>query len=232
MRRLGLFFMLLCMCTAAFAESQSHYLRDIHVGEGDVIDGDLMVYRGDLTLEGEVTGKVVVFFGNCVIAPSGRIGGDLAVIEGDLLLNNPGQVAGRISQKDFLSTSRGEATPFALGDRDQLADSTDTDSLEVEEEDTEFFVAFNRVAGLQLGLQLLPVDLEEKLPLLDVDGTVYWAFGTHRLEADVQLRRALLQKPLLTLGVSGHLLTESEDGWMLTNLENSPCGLAFAHGFL
>ncbi len=225
MRHFLLLVLLLALCTALHAESQTHYLRDIVISAEETVDGDLMVYRGDLFLAGTVTGKVLVVFGDCVLQPGAYIQGDLVVIHGELVLDNKDQVGGRISQKDYLSTNRDEATPFALGDREDVDEDLEEDEGKDLDDDTDVYVAFNRVAGLQLGVQLLPVDLEKNPSLLfDLDGTAYYAFGTHRVEAEMQMRRALLHKPLLTLGIGGHTLTESQDNWMLTSTENTLAG--------
>lgn len=57
------------------------------IGEGDVVDEDINVYRNDLLVEagGQVNGKVTVFGGDVVV--NGLINGDLTVFDGDVTVN-------------------------------------------------------------------------------------------------------------------------------------------------
>lgn len=232
------------LCAGAIQASQSHFLKDVQILPGDTLSGDLSVYRGNLTLEGFVDGNVVVMLGDCRLGPDARIEGNLAVVQGQLELVSASQVGGRISQRDFLKTALAESSsPFEMeavpleGVPDE--EVWQEDSLQVEDEDAEesgdkdwedendpdLFLAFNRVAGLQLGLQLS----SGSHPILsgrfaDLTGYGAWAFGAKRPEWRLKLRRKLLDKPNLYLAVGAHRLTDTQDGWMLSSAENSLAG--------
>src|SRR4028118_1589667 len=46
--------------------------------------GDLVIYDAEVRLEGQVEGSVAVFNGQLFIRPRSRIGGDIAVVGGDV----------------------------------------------------------------------------------------------------------------------------------------------------
>jgi hypothetical protein len=58
--------------------------------------GDLLVLRGPLTVEGRVTGKVIVVNGDVEFRESGSIGGDLLVVGGRVIGSRDGAVTGSI----------------------------------------------------------------------------------------------------------------------------------------
>lgn len=234
---LGTLLSLVPVCQAA----QSHFLKDVQVQVGDTLAGDLSIYRGNLTVQGVVDGNVVVMLGDCRLEPGAQILGNLAVVQGQLSLDNPEQVSGRISQRDFLKAAQAESSsPFEMegqplegglddedGDWDEDSSTEDTRPRHVweSEDDIDLFLSFNRVAGLQMGLQLA----SGRSPLLpnkfaDLTGYAAWTFGSKRPEWRVKLRRKLLDSPNLYLAVEAHRLTDTQDGWMLSSKENSLAG--------
>jgi hypothetical protein len=57
---------------------------DIHVGQDEVVRGDVMAIRGDITVDGTVHGGVVSFGGNIYLNPTARVDGDVVCIGGEL----------------------------------------------------------------------------------------------------------------------------------------------------
>lgn len=223
----------LACALSASAAQQSHFLKDIVIEPGQVVEGDLTVYRGDLTVEGEITGNVAVMFGNCRILPGARIGGDLAVLQGTLELSDPDeQVGGRISQRDFLKGALSdEDSPFEGPGTDVEIDETMNEGRDDRlqewegDDDTDLFLSFNRVAGLQLGLKFSPERARiRKGKWADVAGHAAWAFGQSRPEWDLKLRRRLLDESGLYIAVGAHRKTDTQDAWMLSTMENSLAG--------
>jgi hypothetical protein len=64
------------------------------VPRGHIVDGDVVAPFGDVRVEGEVTGNVVVGKGNLVLVPGAVIHGDAVVNGGGQLLNEGGRVLG------------------------------------------------------------------------------------------------------------------------------------------
>jgi hypothetical protein len=230
------FALVLSFALTATAAQQSHFFKDIVIDSGEVVEGDLSLYRGNLTVRGEITGNVAVMLGSCRIEPGGRIGGDLAVLQGDLVLNDPAeQVGGRISQRDFLAGALKEsASPFEgpertpqPEEREETATREKSTNLHEWESDsdTDLHLVFNRVSGLQLGLAFSPERARiQKDRWADIAGHLAWAFGPSRPEWKIKLRRQLPASGPFYLSAGAHRLTDTQDAWMLSVLENSLAG--------
>lgn len=65
------------------------------VADGEVIDGDMVVVGGDLTVHGEIRGNAVVTGGDLLMEDGGRVLGDAVVTDGELL-NHGGRILGEM----------------------------------------------------------------------------------------------------------------------------------------
>ncbi|HEX8275045.1 MAG TPA: hypothetical protein VF615_20590 [Longimicrobiaceae bacterium] len=68
---------------------------DHEVADGEVIDGDMVVVDGDLTVHGEIRGNAVVTGGDLLMEDGGRVLGDAVVTEGQLI-NHGGRILGEM----------------------------------------------------------------------------------------------------------------------------------------
>ena len=74
--------------------SKSAVGEDLHIGAGEVVQGDATVTDGDMTVDGEVRGNVVVVQGNAYI--HGKVVGDVSVMGGDAKLTAGSSVTGNV----------------------------------------------------------------------------------------------------------------------------------------
>jgi hypothetical protein len=68
--------------------------EDLHIGAGEVVQGDATVTDGDMTVDGEVRGNVVVVQGDAYI--HGKVVGDVSVMGGDAKLTAGSSVTGNV----------------------------------------------------------------------------------------------------------------------------------------
>lgn len=66
--------------------------NDIHVPAGEVRRGDVVCLFGDVTVEGKVSGEVVVIGGSLIVAGSGSVGGNAVVVLGNVTLNEGAEI--------------------------------------------------------------------------------------------------------------------------------------------
>ncbi|HET7461803.1 MAG TPA: polymer-forming cytoskeletal protein [Longimicrobium sp.] len=71
-------------------------LKGLTVHRGERVDGDVVAPFGDVRVEGEVTGDVIVGKGDLVLVPGATIRGDAVVNGGGKLLNQGGRVLGEM----------------------------------------------------------------------------------------------------------------------------------------
>lgn len=68
--------------------------NDVHVPEGQVIEGDAVAIMGDVRVEGYVEGDAVAVGGNLLIGPKGRVDGDGVSVGGTVEKESGGVVRG------------------------------------------------------------------------------------------------------------------------------------------
>jgi hypothetical protein len=230
------FLVCLLLANLAFSAPQSHFLKDLTIESNEVVSGDLMIYRGNLTVKGTIDGNVAVMLGNCLISPGGHITGDLVIIQGSLELVSEEQVAGKISQKDLLATSFSSDSPFDIPKEELHDHSNDTRSYKSgdenstvryhdTDEDVSLFLNFNRVSGMRLGLDFTSEKLTpENSSAFDLIGFAAWAFGQNRFEYKLKLRKYLIDQPKIYIAGNIYNLSDTQDAWMLSSMENSLAG--------
>jgi hypothetical protein len=77
-------------------------IGDLTVPRGRVIDHDLIVLSGDVSVFGTVRGNVVAVEGDVIMRPSGRIEGDVVTVNGNVIKAG-GEITGQIRSERGLS---------------------------------------------------------------------------------------------------------------------------------
>ena len=67
---------------------------DLTIAASEVVNGDVAVMAGQVTIAGQVTGRVVVINGSLVVRGAGRVGGSVTVIGGTVTTLGGGEVVG------------------------------------------------------------------------------------------------------------------------------------------
>jgi hypothetical protein len=224
---------LLLMSSVALAD-ESHFLKDIHIAPSDSVHGDFSLYKGDLFLEGHIDGNVSIMMGDCALSETATISGDLSVLQGALELPDRSQVAGRVFQKDFLAgDSQIDEDPFSSPSSfDDMQCEDESDDVTYDDEESDLFLSFNRVAGLQFGMTFRH-DIFKMHPKskFDVTGRVAYAFAAHRPEWSLKLRKRLMSNPELYVAIGHYRLTDTADGWMMSSTDNSLAGVFLHYDF-
>ncbi len=81
----------------AFAPNAQILNDDLKIEEGDIYEGDVVVYDGDVEVRegGQILGNLVVYSGDIKIQEGGEVAGDVSAFSGDIELE--GRVDGNIS---------------------------------------------------------------------------------------------------------------------------------------
>ncbi len=93
-------------------EAGIHLDEDVTVGPGETVDHDLIVVDGDVTVEGDVDGDVVLVGGTLDLRDGGRITGDVRLAADARLDRNGGDVEGSVENI--------EATAGSVPNQDEL----------------------------------------------------------------------------------------------------------------
>lgn len=97
--------------------------RDIHIARDQVVNGSVTCIRGDVEIEGQVHGDVLVVSGDIVVRDGGRVDGDAAAFGGQITADSGGIITGQ----RILAARPGDYESFRAH-RERLRESEDHDS--------------------------------------------------------------------------------------------------------
>ncbi|HWP83221.1 MAG TPA: hypothetical protein VNN76_11265 [Bacteroidota bacterium] len=199
-----------------------------------VIDGDVVVKGGDLTIFGEVDGDVLVVGGTLYVKEGGRVKGNARVIRGDIVRDEGGIIEGYMDKTRTARASvnddvrRLRRTAYTL----QTPWIPETANLD------NFIFRYNRVEGLFLGLGSEKKYYWDGFRNYNVYGSVGYGFKLHRWRYHLGVTRQfaiISDEPgsgeLIEIGIEGHSLTDSKDEWLINVHENTAAALLIHEDF-
>ncbi len=80
--------------------------KDIHVKEGEVVDGDVVAIGGDIRIDGKVTGDVVATAGDIELGPTAEVLGDVVATFGEIEAEAGAQTEGDVVEIDMGGASQ------------------------------------------------------------------------------------------------------------------------------
>lgn len=199
------------------------------VAAGVTFEGDLVVTRGTVTIAGKVNGSVLIIRGDALLDSTGEVLGDIISIGGRIDRRANSRVFG-----DMVETS-----PRYLIDEDTDAERSsqeeqpkDRQSRWRREEkfrrwrenwDNGFNakVRYNRVEGLFLGGELTRQYNDGAAPNIDFFGSGGYAFSDKRWQYQAGGEFYAGNYVRFILGGEAHDWTDSQDGWIIPEEENS-----------
>jgi hypothetical protein len=127
--------LLLTLCVLpvkmAHADDRVVFGGSVEVKEGEVIEGDLVIFGGSARIHGKVEGDTVVFGGKVVLEETGVVEGDLVTMGGSI--DRRGTVGGDSTALGAESGEIQEAVDGALRDLEELEELENLDA-EIEEQ--------------------------------------------------------------------------------------------------
>lgn len=189
------------------------------IEKDDVVEGNVVVKGGDLTVYGEIDGDVLVVGGTLYVKEGGRITGDARVINGDIVKEEGGVIEGYMDR----TTSR---TAGYREPRERFRTrSTALNANWVNELTTldDFIFRYNRVEGFFMGLGSEKRYYWEDHRDYSGYGSVGYGFKSHRWRFHLGVARQFVlgDGQLLEFGVEGHNLTDTKDQWLIRQGENT-----------
>ena len=208
------------------------YEGDKTIEESMIVNGNIVVKGGDLTIYGKVDGDVLVVGGTLFVKDGGRVTGNARVISGDVVREEGGKIDGYIDKTS--STTAGYREDQKKFTRPRTSFDVpwlrETSALE------NFIFRYNRVEGLFLGLGTEKRYYWDGRKKFNAYGSVGWGFKSHTWRYNLGLTR---QFPLyntdgdemLEFGAEGYSLTDSKDQWIVGVHENTAAALIIHEDF-
>ncbi|HPG41727.1 MAG TPA: BamA/TamA family outer membrane protein [bacterium] len=208
---------------------------DTRVNRDELIKGSIEVIKGTLVLEGEVEGTVLVIFGDIELEPTALVRGDVISVEGVIWTKSGAQVDGDIIEtgdsykkryQEYQSTHERRSYIEKRSDRyeDQRyrRDRSGFGYFRKETDREPVYASYNRVDGFTVGLQFPGAGWWERnhhqFAILGKGG---YSFASKKSQYQIGLEKWLFIDSRFALGVEYHDMTDTEDRWLLSEMENS-----------
>ena len=192
---------------------------NLTIEEDEVVDGNLVVKAGDLTVYGEVDGDVLVVGGDLFVKDGGLITGDVRVISGEIFKDEGGVIEGSMDQSSSRTASYREPRErFRMKSPTLEADWVNELST-VEN----FMFRYNRVEGLFLGFGSEKRYYWDGYRDFSSWGSIGYGFKSKGWRYNLGIARQFPvgEGHLLELAVEGHRLTDTRDHWLIGLGENN-----------
>jgi len=218
------------------------FFGDVTVHPNELIDGAVVVMKGKITLEGEVKGDVIAVFGDIEMGPHSFIDGDVVSVGGKIRREPGSTVTGDVVETSLRGVHvvnryindkdvRTKKHPPSKITRQWTRIPTNRYQRNFEDNDAVKF-RYNRVEGLFLGLQM-PRDYWWKQTHYNVAlyGHLGYGFSNKEMRYQLGLERWFFDDLRITLGGQIYDLTETQDDWLIPDLENSLAALFIKEDF-
>jgi hypothetical protein len=186
----------------------------------DTVNSNVVVKGGTLTVYGRVNGDVLVVGGDLRIKSNAYIGGNVKIINGEVIKDEDAVVIGYIDKSSSRKERayREEAKDFRRAstrlNANWVPETTNLDN---------FIFRYNRVEGLFLGIGSEKRYYWDSQKLYSMYGSVGYGFKSHNWRGNLGLSRqfAFDEGQLFELEVEGHSLTDSKEDWLIGLGENT-----------
>ncbi len=206
------------------------YTDDKVIAEDDTIDGNVVVVKGNLSVNGQVNGDVVVILGDVRTGQTGRIYGNVTNINGRIYQDEKSTITGNQVEtraKNLFPRTEWD-DEYDVGNDDwwdwnwsrRFYGSYST--LPLGGWDDEFILRYNRVQGVFLGLGV-PKKISGKNRYFSMHGFGGYGFKEKKWRYEIGVDRWLINQKdyRFEIGAKVHDLTDTKDDWLITPMENS-----------
>jgi hypothetical protein len=208
-----------------------HFTGRTRIPADRVIQGDVGVLGGPLTIAGRIDGRVVVINGDVDLLPGAEVTGDLTVVGGTVTGTDAAKVGGEIVTYGQRMPYRRAGENIAYTGRMEDEDDDGGDrgaSYRFGQGRADFVVAtgqsYNRVEGMPITFGPV-IETEGRNPLRLRAYAIYRTeegarLGPDRWGYDVRLEQFVGGERALRIGASLRRVVDPIEGWHLSKLEN------------
>ncbi|MCI0512754.1 BamA/TamA family outer membrane protein [candidate division KSB1 bacterium] len=227
------------------SEGIFRFFGDVTIHENESIDGDVVITKGTVCVDGEVKGDVVAIIGDIEMGPESYVDGNVVSVGGKIRRKEGSVVTGdvvetslplgRVNNHDKRVTVDGDEIAITKRPRrsDQFWPRDFRKWNRFPNQANEMFMfRYNRVEGLFLGA-CMPDEYwwqhtDYKFALF---GHLGYGFANKEVRYRIGLERWFFDDFRFTLGGEAYNLTESQDDWLIPGLENSLAAILIKEDF-
>ena len=218
------------------------YEGDTVIDRDAYVEGAVVVLRGDIEILGEVEGSVIAVFGDVIVGRGGAVHGDAisvdgevyrnkrAIIDGDMIETTEAAFRGLRRRSDYMERKKRRGRRMMRRTFKREFWGEDQDIL---------LVRYNRVEGLFAGLRL-PRNYDPRRDVVDFGlyGEAGYGLKSKAWRYRVGAEFSAFSGPprmtpfLMTLGAEVHDLTDTQDRWIISEMENSVAAFLFRKDYM
>lgn len=201
---------------AAFLERGAYELwtRDTVLARADTVDGSVLVLEASVRISGRIEGDVYVVDGDLFLRTGGSVGGDVAILGGGFYDSDLADVGGRIT---YRPNERVRVRPTE-GDYEVIAEVEPRPYAELDGTYGVHIPVYQRVDALVLGWGgLVRAPYAPGRP--ELEGSIRYRTGPERFEGSA--RASLYLSDRVRVGLAAGRATRSNDEWIHPTWYNS-----------
>jgi len=213
-------------------EKSTKRLRgDYKVHRNDIIYTNLVVTRGDVTVEGIIEGDLLVVFGDIDIRADGKIKGDAISISGNIYVEENSVIYGELIETSWRRFSRADR----YRDRNFRIRFDDRTIFRDDDYPDEIVFDYNRIDGLFFGFNL-GADIKRRYRSyfernLNLYGFLGYGFKSSKWRYRLGLEKLFFDENPFSIGIEMHSLTDSDDEWLIGKIENALASILIKEDF-
>lgn len=195
--------------------STQTFNQSLTISEKDTIQGNVVIKKGNLFVEGTSIGDALVLKGDIHIENNGVITGDATTLRGEIF--EDGFVGGIIRENrgitNLTKSQKNIPRKFIFTPQNWFPEHYLT---------KEGSFRFNRVEQVAIGFTKTKNLNSQNIKPLSAHYLVNYSFGLHKWEGEFGLSRNIkLQNSFLQLSAEYHSLVSTDDQWLITTEDNS-----------
>ena len=216
---------------------------DTVIEKDEYIRGDIIVVKGTLEIRGEIEGTAMALFGDIELEPTSIVNGNVVSIDGVIWTKDGAEVKGDVIEVGNTYKKRYKEYHRDTEEKRIYTEEKVTRITKKEQrprknyyrsraEYETVYTNYNRVDGITLGLQF-PSDgwwerHDHNFAILGKGG---YSFSSKKTQFKLGVEKWLLRDHRFTIGGEYHDMTDSEDDWIIGDLENSLAAFFFKQDF-
>ncbi|MGH7599743.1 MAG: DUF5686 family protein [bacterium] len=212
-------------------------LGNYAVATGVTLENDLVVTRGTVTIAGKVNGSVLIIRGDALIDSTGEVLGDVVSIGGRIDRRPNSRVFGDMVETSprYLIEEKEETRRVRHDEGEEREHRWNRRQWRRWQEDWnnkfDFKAHYNRVDGLFLGGELPRTYNRRYLANIEVFGSGGYGFKAKRWQYEAGAEFYVGRAFRFILGGEAHDLTDSQDEWIISEVENSLAAILINEDF-
>lgn len=196
----------------------------------DQILGNVIVAEGNLTVQGKITGDIIVIDGDIRLSGDAFVAGNIVCIDGRIYQTGRSEASGYLLETNSKNLGRRSENKWLQYDhyRFQHSNWENYSTLPLTPIANKVLFRYNRVQGFFVGLNF-PKSISKIGQSTSIHGFIGYGFSERKFRYQLGLDRSFFSRREYRFELGGKFydLTDTRDDWYITPLENTLSAVLF-----